>query len=175
MCETLIWLPIYTSAFILLGYSLDAWFLQPLQFYWLFIILDLVGFYGVGFVCSLLVGPRSAALLALVFNVIVCIMFSGTINAFGEASTGFQKYVVCWFIFWSTQGLVSEEYNQCRYNFDVDEWWYARQDERWFWKRLSSCRCRSWFRIWSYIKLESQCRGLHDDGLSMAFFGIVDS
>jgi hypothetical protein len=118
--ETLLWLPIYTSAFVLLGYSSDAWLLQPMRYYWLYIFLALVGFYGIGFVSSLLVGPRSAALLALIFSVIVTIMFSGSINAYGDASPGFQNFIACWFIFWTTQGLVSEEYNQYRYGFDVD-------------------------------------------------------
>jgi len=105
--EIFIWLPIFISAFNLLSYSDDAWLLQPLRRYWLFMFFNLVGFYGFGMLASLLVGPASAALLSLVFGVIVVIMFSGTISAFGDASKGMQNFITCWFMFWSTQGLVS--------------------------------------------------------------------
>lgn len=118
--ETFLWLPIYTAAFVLMGYSSDAWFLQPLRHYFLFLLLDLAGFYGIGFVCSILVGPSSAALMALIFDVIVTIMFSGAINAYGDASAGMKNFIECWFLYWSTQGLVSGEYDEYRYAFDVD-------------------------------------------------------
>ena len=118
--EILLWLPVYTSSFVLLGYSSPAWLLQSLGRYWIFLFLDLVGFYGIGIISSLLVGSGSAALLALVFGIIVAILFSGLVNAYGDAGEGYQNFIACWFLFWSTQGLCSEEYNQYRYAFDVE-------------------------------------------------------
>lgn len=118
--EIFLWLPIYTSAFALMGYSSEAWLLQPLKRYWLFILIDIVGFYGFGMLSSLLVGSGSAALLALVFGIIVAIAFSGAVMPYGDASEGYQKFINCWFLFWSTQGMVSEEYDHYRYAFDVE-------------------------------------------------------
>ena len=34
--------------------------------------------------------------------------------------SGIQGFLNGWFLFWSTQGIVSEEYDQYRYAFDVD-------------------------------------------------------
>ena len=117
--ETLLWLPIYTSAFVLLGYSGDAWLIQPLRSYWVFLLLDLVGFYGFGMLASLLVGPGSAALLSLVFGIIVVVAFSGAVSAYGDAASGAQTFTNFWFVFWSTQGLSSKEYDQYTYAFNV--------------------------------------------------------
>ena len=64
--------------------------------YWVFTFLTLVGLYGFGMVSSLLVGTGSAALLSLVFGIIVCISFSGAVNAYGDASSGYQKFINFW-------------------------------------------------------------------------------
>ena len=94
--ETILWLPAYTSGFVLLGYSSDAWLLQPMSSYWVFTFFTLVGLYGFGMVSSLLVGAGSAALLSLVFGIIVCISFSGAVNAYGDAPSGYQKFINFW-------------------------------------------------------------------------------
>jgi hypothetical protein len=46
--ETLLWLPIFTCAFVVLGYSSDAWLIQPLNTYWGFLFLAMAGFSGFG-------------------------------------------------------------------------------------------------------------------------------
>ena len=117
--DTLIWLPIYTCAFVAMGYSREAWLIQPLRSYWVFLFLDIVGFYGFGMLASLLVGPSSAALLALVFGVVVVLQFSCTVSAYGDADSGRQTFTNFWFVFWSTQGLASKEYDQYTYAFNV--------------------------------------------------------
>eukprot|EP00977_Amphora_coffeiformis_P000438 scaffold112_cov196-Amphora_coffeaeformis.AAC.5 len=118
--ETFLWLPAYTCGFVLLGYSSDAWLLQPLGSYWIFCFFTLAGFYGFGMLSSLLVGTGSAALLSLVFGIVVAISFSGTVNSYGDASSGYQKFINFWFLFWSTQGITSLEYDEYRYAFDVE-------------------------------------------------------
>ena len=70
-------------------------------------------------VASLLVGPGSAALLSLVFGIIAVIMCSGTVSAYGDEGAGMQTFINCWFMFWSTQGMVVEEYEQYSYAFDI--------------------------------------------------------
>eukprot|EP00978_Attheya_sp_CCMP212_P049790 scaffold709770_cov71-Attheya_sp.AAC.1 len=104
----------------MLGYSSDSWLLQPLSKYFAFLLFDLVGFFGFGMLASLLVGPGSAALMALVFGLIVTIGFSGTITAFGDMSSGMQGFTQCWFLFWSTQGICSSEYDMYTYAFDIE-------------------------------------------------------
>jgi len=118
--EAFAWLPIYTAAFVMLGYSSDAWLIQPLSKYFAFLMFDLVGFFGFGMLASLLVGPGSAALMALVFGLIVAIGFSGTITAIGDMSSGMQGFTKCWFLFWSTQGICSSEYDRYTYAFDIE-------------------------------------------------------
>jgi ABC-type multidrug transport system ATPase subunit len=118
--EAFAWLPIYTAAFVMLGYSSDAWLIQPLSKYFAFLLFDLVGFFGFGMLASLLVGPGSAALMALVFGLIVAIGFSGTITAIGDMSSGMQAFTKCWFLFWSTQGICSSEYDMYTYAFDIE-------------------------------------------------------
>lgn len=118
--EALAWLPIYTAAFVVLGYSSDAWLLQPMSKYYAFLLFDLVGFFGFGMLTSLLVGPGSAALMALVFGLVVSISFSGTGTAFGDMSPGMQGFTQCWFLFWSTQGISSAEYDMYTYAFDIE-------------------------------------------------------
>jgi hypothetical protein len=94
--EMLLWLPAYTSGFVLLGYSSDAWLIQPLGSYWVFTYLTMFGLYGFGMLSSLLVGTGSAALLALVFGLIAAISFSGGINAYGDAPPAYQKFTNFW-------------------------------------------------------------------------------
>ncbi|KAL7558424.1 hypothetical protein ACA910_015766 [Epithemia clementina (nom. ined.)] len=119
--DAILWLPIYTCAFVLLGYSGQAWLIQPLRSYWFFLFLDLVGFYGFGMLASLLVGAGSAALLALVFGIIVIVGFSGAVTAYGDQSSGGQTFTTFWFLFWSTQGLSAKEYEQFTYAFNVTQ------------------------------------------------------
>jgi hypothetical protein len=118
--ETFLWLPVFSAAFLLLGYSSEAWLLQPLWRFYILVLITLAGFYGYGMLASLLVPPGSAALLALVFGIIAAVGFSGTVNAYGDATKSMQNFINGWFLFWSTQGIVSEEYDQYRYAFDVD-------------------------------------------------------
>ena len=94
--ETFLWLPAYTCGFVLLGYSSDAWLLQALGSYWIFCFFTLMGFYGFGMLSSLLVGTGNAALLSLVFGIVVAISFSGTVNSYGDASSGYQKFINVW-------------------------------------------------------------------------------
>mmetsp|Transcript_1740 Transcript_1740/g.4055 ORF Transcript_1740/g.4055 Transcript_1740/m.4055 type:complete len:139 (+) Transcript_1740:2359-2775(+) len=68
---------------------------------------------------SILVGAGSAALLALVFGIIVIVGFSGSVNAYGDLNSGGQKFSNFWFLFWATQGLSSEEYSQYEDRFNV--------------------------------------------------------
>jgi len=117
--ETLLWLPVFTCAFVVLGYSSPAWLIQSLAVYWTFLFLTLVGFYGFGMLASILVGAGSAALLALVFGIIVIVGFSGSVNAYGDLNSGGQKFSNFWFLFWATQGLSSEEYSQYEDRFNV--------------------------------------------------------
>mmetsp|Transcript_33644 Transcript_33644/g.69975 ORF Transcript_33644/g.69975 Transcript_33644/m.69975 type:complete len:916 (-) Transcript_33644:135-2882(-) len=117
--ECLLWLPIYTCAFIVLGYSSPAWLLQSLGSYWVYLFLALVGFYGFGMLASVLVGAGSAALLALVFGIIVIVGFSGAVTAYGDMNSGGQTFTNFWFLFWTTQGLCAEEYDQYSDRFNV--------------------------------------------------------
>ena len=110
--ETFIWVPIYGASFAFLGYFNEAWFLQSLKKYWVFFFLDIMGFYGIGMTASLILGS-SAALLALVFGIMIILFFGGTI---GE-SNSFSK---AFFLFWSTQGLSVNEYEIYGNNFDVE-------------------------------------------------------
>lgn len=118
--ETLIWIPLYAGAFVLLGYTSEAWLLQPLKQFWAIIVFDLVGLYGVGMLTSLLVGPRSQSLVALVLSIIFVILFSGSVSEYGDESPGYQKFMQLWFWFWSTQGICVNEYEHYSYAFDIE-------------------------------------------------------
>jgi len=109
--ETLFWIPVYGAAFVLLGYFNEAWFLQSVKTYWLFFFLVIMGFYGIGMTASLILGS-SAALLALVFGIIVILFFGGTI---GEAPNPAKAF----FVFWATQGLTTKEYEIYSASFDI--------------------------------------------------------
>jgi len=119
--ESLLWIPVFTSAFVLLGYASPSWLLQSLSAYWTFTFLTLVGFYGFGMLASIVTGPRSAALLALVLGILVITMFSGTVTAYGDQSKGAQIISNFWFLFWVTHGLSSEEYKQYDDRFNVTQ------------------------------------------------------
>jgi len=115
--DILIWLPIYTMAFLLLGYFSAAWLIQPLWQYYFFLLFTILGFYGIGMIASLMVD--SAALLSLVLGLIIIIVFSGTNSAFGDMNSFMKGWSQLWFLFWAAQGICVGEYNEYKYAFDV--------------------------------------------------------
>jgi len=115
--ETLAFMPLYAVAFIMVAMMFDIWFIQTIGTYYIFTILLFLSMYSIGMLCSLFF--VNAAVFSLGANLIIITVFSGVTNAIGDASSSFAKFVKCFPIFWTTQGIVTEELKQYDYIFDV--------------------------------------------------------
>merc|ERR1712238_61211 len=116
--ETLTFIPIYAAAFIWLSLNAEIWFIQDTGTYYLFTALAIIFMYAVGFLSSLLV-EVNAGLITLVANLMIIIFFSGIFDGIGQASGFFSGIIKCFPLFWSSQGLVTEELEQYSDIFDI--------------------------------------------------------
>jgi len=115
--ETLTFIPIYAAAFIYVSLTAEIWFIQDTGTYYLFTVLVIIFMYAVGFLSSLLV-EVNAALISLVANLMIIIFFSG-LTGIGDLSGFHLGFIKCFPIFWSSQGLVTEELEHYSDIFDI--------------------------------------------------------
>merc|ERR1712238_69632 len=116
--ETLAFMPIYAAAFISLSSNSKAWLIQDTATYYLFTVLVMIFMYAVGFLSSLLF-EVNAGLISLVANVIFNSFFSGLSIGIGTMSCFRLGFTKCFPIFWSSQGLVTEELEHYSDIFDI--------------------------------------------------------
>merc|ERR1712238_548452 len=116
--ETLAFMPIYAIAFIMVAMMFDIWFIQTIGTYYIFTILLFHSMYTIGMLCSLFF--VNAAVFSLAFNMII-MQFSGMGPdvPIGDASSSKEILLKCFPIFWTTQGIVTEELKQYDHIFDV--------------------------------------------------------
>merc|ERR1711865_972214 len=117
--ETLAFMPIYAIAFIMVAMMFDIWFIQTIGTYYIFTILLFLSMYSIGMLCSLFID--NAAVFSLAFNLIIMMQFNG-MDAdvpIGDASSSKENLSKCFPIFWTTQGIVTEELKQYDHIFDV--------------------------------------------------------
>jgi len=115
--ETLTFIPIYAAAFIYVSLTAKIWFIQDTGTYYLFTVLVIIFMYAVGFLSCLLV-EVNAALISLVANLMIIIFFSG-LTGIGDLSGFHLGFIKCFPIFWSSQGLVTEELEHYSDIFDI--------------------------------------------------------
>merc|ERR1712238_204064 len=118
--ETLTFIPIYTAAFICYSLLKEEWFIQDTGTYYLFTYLVMVFMYAVGFLFSLFL-ESNAGLISLVTEFMIVFFFSGLLFpiAISEASGFYLGCLKCFPIFWSSQGLVTEELEHYSDIFDI--------------------------------------------------------
>merc|ERR1712238_287193 len=118
--ETLTFIPIYTAAFICYSLLKEEWFIQDTGTYYLFTYLVMVFMYAVGFLFSLFL-ESNAGLISLVTEFMIVFFFSGLLFpiAISEASGFYLGCLKCFPIFWSSQGLATEELEHYSDIFDI--------------------------------------------------------
>merc|ERR1712161_109804 len=117
---TLTFIPIYAAAYICFISGADEWFIQDTGSFYLFIFLTMIFMYAVGFLSSLFL-QSNAGLISLVAELMILIFFSGLIFplAISEASGFYLGCLKCFPIFWSSQGLITEEFEHYSDIFDI--------------------------------------------------------
>merc|ERR1712161_8788 len=118
--ETLAFMPIYAAAFISLSSNSKALLIQDTATYYLFTVLVMIFMYAVGFLFSLFL-QSNAVLISLVAELMILIFFSGLTFplAISEASGFYLGCLKCFPIFWSSQGLITEEFEHYSDIFDI--------------------------------------------------------
>jgi len=118
--EILTFIPIYTAVFICFSLAKEEWFIQDTGTYYLFTFLTMIFMYAVGFLFSLYL-ESNAGLISLVTEFMILFFFSGLLFpiAISEASGFYLGCLKCFPIFWSSQGLVTEELEHYSDIFDI--------------------------------------------------------
>merc|ERR1711865_71346 len=117
---TLTFIPVYAAAYICFISMIDEWFIQDTGTFYLFIFLTMIFMYAVGFLFSLFL-QSNAGLISLVAELMILIFFSGLTFplAISEASGFYLGCLKCFPIFWSSQGLITEEFEHYSDIFDI--------------------------------------------------------
>jgi len=116
--ETMVFVPIYAAAYLLLMVNNDDMLIQSNGTFYLFTTLAIFSMFAVGYLCALLF-EKNANLISLVVNLVITLSFTGIFTAPGDASSFQLGLFKCFPNFWFTQGIVTEEYEQYKSIFDI--------------------------------------------------------
>ena len=110
-----IWVPLYAAIFASVAFAI-----QPLTIvlwkFWVVCYVAFLGFFGIGFVMSLAVGPANRGITTLVVGLLLSLVFTGALFSYGKNE---NPLFLIFFPFWVAQGYSTESYDAFDGAFDV--------------------------------------------------------